>query len=282
MVTRYQMAVLGVLLSLFVFGKTDGAQAYTFEIGNFSIYKNGGLMFNDPFDDGIPPPSAPNYANLSPALYFVHGPMGPETGGKLTLNSSDAPPATNVPGMLAQNATLNTNIDPSDNVKGLKSGMTFSVTGAFTLIQPGYNEMYGIALHDSTSGKTPDDYLELGVNKYGDNWNLQLISWDMRLNTREVLGSTTLDWGHGGVALRLMKAAAGSDAISGSYANIDGGIVGAFTSFGNTVDIFHGENWTRAEFLAVTPAPVPEPSTMLLLGSGLAGLVGYGRRRFKK
>ena len=40
--------------------------------------------------------------------------------------------------------------------------------------------------------------------------------------------------------------------------------------------------WVEVTRAWQDPAPVSEPGTMMLLGSGLAGLVGYGRKRFRK
>jgi len=42
----------------------------------------------------------------------------------------------------------------------------------------------------------------------------------------------------------------------------------------------HDPSWFDLDDVSVTGAAVPEPATMLLLGSGLIGLAGYGRKKF--
>jgi hypothetical protein len=58
--------VLG-LPALVPFGTT--AQGSPVFIDDFSVTKNGALIFRDSFSDGVPPPSAPNFANGTPASY---------------------------------------------------------------------------------------------------------------------------------------------------------------------------------------------------------------------
>jgi len=47
-------------------------------------------------------------------------------------------------------------------------------------------------------------------------------------------------------------------------------------------DVTRGGSYNLTDYNIASSSPTPEPATLLLLGSGLVGLAGFGRKKFKK
>jgi hypothetical protein len=258
------------------------ANAYVFQVDNFSVSKNESVFFNDSFDDGSPPPSAPNFSNGNPASYFVKGAMGPETGGKLTLDSADADPGLSSLGtpLLFQAATLLTSTDSSDLTSGMKINNTLLIQAIFDLAMPSVTmESYGINFSDRATniGLEGDDIVGVrAINTLG-GVKVQFFETSFVDSTFNSIDSILLEAGHDQIMFNLMRADTNTNAVTASFAYIDGGSVGATQSLSGSADIFNGENWTRAQFLSRTVVPVP--AAVWLFGSGLIGLIGLARRK---
>lgn len=259
------------------------ASAALFTIDNFKITRvNGNLVFQDTFSDGVPPPSAPNFTNGNPASYSVTGIAGPESRGKLNLNTALGAPREAV-GRPGQNrvidARLLTNIDPTNMTNGFKVGNDFIVSGLFDLsVLPALTrEGFGVRLSDG--GLTPfsNDILDLMVRQNAaGNLVVDFRRIDITADFVTIIDSAIFELGHQQILLELSKLNAATKTVTASFAYVDGGIAGSNFVFANTADIFDGENVTRASFRAQTPIPIPPTLYLSLLG--LAGMAWVRKR----
>lgn len=284
-------SVLCVLLPL-------AAAAIQTNIYDFRIARANGLeIFIDAFDDGTPPPSAPDFVFTGPAVYgftqgnFSGSEVSPPSGsdGRLQLDTANGPvgvaPTTGLPTAI-QRARLSTSTSNDPINFGLKRLNTFVVTARFDLIDPGGDDVssgYGIALTDSflMNGLANTVSLNLGGGPSGPVLRLLYVDNQNLLGNGTIaylLGSEELAAG-GTIELRLQKiiadpSDADNDLVTALY-RLNG--VGDFVPLIDTnasVDarIFNQAVWTQAEFRLFAAVPEPATSTLLIVAFGVLAL----------
>jgi hypothetical protein len=230
-----------------IFGTDGTANAMSF-IDDFSVVKNGTLIFRDQFDDGVPPPSAPNFITGGAASYFVNGSMN-TSGEKVRLDTVGtfvSPSVVTGQDPFFENAILSTNIDQTNLTAGLKIVDTFSVRNLFDLTVPTQNlAFYSVRLTDATAMVIPNDLVQLGVRRGSDG--VDRVESSKASPGSLVIQDLALDLSHNQILLELLRANPSNGAITAAFAYVDGGVIGPFTPFGSSFDIFTGEDYTRAE-----------------------------------
>ena len=269
------------------------ALSFSFQINRFQVNQGGVNLVNDSFDDGREPPigrpsdddacAATNSCRYRTPTIGTFG-ANDETGGSLTLNDIGGDIGTSSSGVrrVRKGAQLRRPIRQipvgSEVAEGFFVEADFAGTlPRDTLAEFGLRESYRIQLIDSGTGGTFDDSVILEVANAGGV---------PRIRFRDVSGGETLGDLFPGplsseITLRLNVDSSGNVTASfdangsaGGFNFIDilddNGVVA-------TTTIYNGEDFTRARFLA--QSPIPEPSTLLLLGFGLVGLGLFRRRR---
>ncbi|MFP5408948.1 MAG: hypothetical protein ACLGGY_06685 [Gammaproteobacteria bacterium] len=280
--------IASLLSGVFLFGTSITASAAVFYLNQFSVSRNGVLIFNDTFDVGGPPPQAPNFlSNGNPASYFVQGTMGPEAGGKLALNPAQdgilIPNIAGNPVNLVQKATLETNINPAALTSGLKQGNAFAIQAVYDLVVPDVvgREGYGIRLEDFGGATGGNDVFEIAVRR------LENHAIALRFRELDFLDDFILDISdyvltagdllNQQVMLQL-STIGNSSTLQAGFALGNGGVFGPVSFLAGTGSIFTDENYTRGVIIARTaPAQVPLPATLWLVLAGLGALrIGRG------
>lgn len=162
------------------------------------------------------------------------------------------------------------------------NGLAFDNSG--NLYGSGYTHLYTIDLSNGSATQVAytgyNSSGDIAFDEYGniymtanDNWTEssdRLIYYDFSDNSVSEIGEIGYYgvYGIGFSGDTLYGFTAGKETIT-----IDTGTGGGTLVFNNGITAYGADT---------TAAPVPEPSTVLLLGLGLICMAGYGRKRFSK
>jgi len=289
------LAAIGTSIVILLNAGHALAASFTPVLDEFWIVKDSIEIFRDSFSDTLLPPSGPDDGVVNPTTYSVFGASGftSETSGKLTMTPLLGDPvlitttyadySTNATRMLATN-------DNNANFLGYNS--SFEIHGLYdmTSIPTITGQSFGIRASDRAPviGNEGNNTFGLfvGVNSATGKVVVALREFDFSTNTSTVFDSVSIDsyLSQADQIELILAKNKESNALTASFSIFDSSgltLYGGSLAVTSALIIYDGEDFIRGEFLATdrTSAPVPEPTTILIFGTGLAGLAVVGRKK---
>ena len=261
-----------------VLSSTAPTRAIIIGIDQFSIVRDGAPFFTDNFNDGMPPPSAPNFASGLAASYAVQGtiPGNAESGGFLLLDSANGELGINAAGI--PRLTISAALLTSGSTR-LGVGNTFLETGLFNLTIPSgpLYSSYGITLRDPNQAVV----LNVEFNQTTGIPDIALRLQNFAADTITTLGTRPLlpPVGADQILLGLDRVSTANDDVFGDFLYLKGGSLVGSGSFLTPALIFqNGEDFVRGVF-DVSQAPVPESGSAWFFVPGIMLLLAIRRSR---